>query len=142
MIIDKSDNHEYFCHKYKLSKKIKNRFLNIANNLNFLEKNFFLNNHQIKKQLYLSNLESVKDLLLFSFFYNETSHPQDIKSALSYLNKCEKPKFPLSGDVLKNYGYESGEKLGKVLKQIEEKWILNNFYLEEEVIQKILNKKN
>ena len=142
LIVDNSDNYEYFSHKYKLSKKIRNRFSNIANNLNFLEKNYFLNNYEIKKQLYLSSLENVKDLLLFSFFYNEKYQAQDIKNALSYLNKCEKPKFPISGDTLKSYGYESGEKLGQVLKKIEEKWILNNFSLEEEAIRKILNKKN
>ena len=52
------------------------------------------------------------------------------------------PKFPISGDYLKKYGYETGNALGKKLKSLEEKWIANNFVLDEEVLKKSLNKIN
>ena len=52
------------------------------------------------------------------------------------------PKFPISGDYLKERGYKSGPDLGKKLKFLEEKWIENNFMLDEKEIEKFLKKKN
>ena len=63
-----------------------------------------------------------------------------MKKLLNYVNSCEIPKFPISGDYLKKHGYETGQELGKKLKSLEEKWIENNFVLDEEVLKKSLNK--
>ena len=59
---------------------------------------------------------------------------------IEYVAKCEVPKFPISGDYLKKYGYETGEMLGKKLKSLEEKWIENDFIIEKKIIEKTLNK--
>ena len=64
----------------------------------------------------------------------------NVKKLLNYVNSCETPKFPISGDYLKEHGYETGPELGKKLKSLEEKWIANNFVLDEELLQKSLNK--
>ena len=54
------------------------------------------------------------------------------------MNRCEVPKFPISGDYLKEHGYKTGEPLGKKLKSLEEKWIKNNFIIEKEAIEESL----
>ena len=59
---------------------------------------------------------------------------------LIYLESCKVPKFPISGDYLKNYGYETGETLGRKLKSIEELWIENDFIIKKEMLDKTLNK--
>ena len=59
-----------------------------------------------------------------------------------YVEKCEIPKFPISGEDLKKYGYESGEKLGKKLQSLKEKWIENNFVLDKKTIERSLSKLN
>ena len=42
LIIDQSNNYEYFCYKYKVSNNIKNRFKNISKNFeNLKSKKFY-----------------------------------------------------------------------------------------------------
>ena len=64
----------------------------------------------------------------------------NIEKLISYVNTCEVPKFPISGDYLKQHGYETGKILGKKLKSLEEKWIENNFIIEKKMIDKSLGK--
>ena len=78
LVVDSSDNYEYFCHKYKTSRKIKDRFSNIANNLNALKNKDFLQEKNIKKYLYFNNKDSVFDLLLFAFFINDQIQNLDL----------------------------------------------------------------
>ena len=70
LIIDQTNNYEYFCHKYKTSNSIKNRFKNISINFENLEKKEFYSEENIKKLIYLSSKDYVKDLLLFSICIN------------------------------------------------------------------------
>ena len=65
-----------------------------------------------------------------------------IEKLINYVSVCKIPKFPISGDYLKKHGYETGRELGKKLKSLEEKWIANNFVLDEEVLKKSLKKIN
>ena len=94
----------------------------------------------IKKLIYFSSKYYVKDLLLFSICINKKTNISDIEKLINYANTCKIPKFPISGDYLKKYGYESGLTLGKKLKSLEEKWIENNFIIEKKVIDKSLGK--
>ena len=90
--------------------------------------------------IYLSNKKYVKDLLLLSICINKKINILEIEKLIEYVAKCEVPKFPISGDYLKKYGYETGEMLGKKLKSLEEKWIENDFIIEKKIIEKSLNK--
>ena len=84
----------------------------------------------------------MKDLLLFSTCLNEKIETLNVEKLLDYVNNCEIPKFPISGDYLKKHGYETGQELGKKLKLLEEKWIANNFVLDKAILKKSLNKIN
>jgi len=53
LIVDQSNNYEYFCHKYKTSNKIKNRFENISTNFQNLQCNKFYAEENIRKLIYL-----------------------------------------------------------------------------------------
>ena len=132
LIVDESNNYEYFCHKYKTSNNIKNRFRNISINFENLKSNKFYTEKNIKKLIYLlKNKNDVRDLLLFSLFINSKTEILDIEKLMDYLNTCKIPKFPISGDYLKKYGYKTGQSLGQKLKSLEEKWVENNFVMEE-----------
>ena len=142
LIMDESNDYEYFCHKYKISNKIKNRFKYIAKNYeNVKSKNFF-SEENIKKEIYLSSKNNVIDLLLFSTCINKGLEPFDIEKLIKYIKIYKVPKFPISGDYLKEHGYESGQELGKKLKLLEEEWIKNNFVLDKKLLEKSLNKIN
>jgi len=45
------------------------------------------------------------------------------------------PKFPISGNYLKEQGYHDGILLGDKLKKLEEKWINNNFVIDKNDIK-------
>ena len=94
------------------------------------------------KYIYFLGKDVIRDLLLFSLFVNKKNNYLTVKELLHYTEKCEIPKFPITGNYLKKLGYETGRVLGKKLKSLEEKWIANNFILEEEVIKKSLEKTN
>ena len=134
LIVDKSNNFEYFCHKYKTSNSIKNRLNAISQNFeNIKNKNFFTKQN-IKKQIYILGKDTVLDLLLFSLSINKFKN-FDVMQLVDHIQKSETPKFPISGNYLKEQGYESGEMLGTKLRKLEEKWINNNFVIDKEDIK-------
>ena len=138
LIVDESNNYEYFCHKYKTSNNIKNRFRNISINFENLKSKKFYTEKNIKKLIYLlKNKNDVRDLLLFSLFINSKTEILDIEKLMDYLNTCKIPKFPISGDYLKKYGYKTGQSLGQKLKSLEEQWVENNFVIEEKWIRNL-----
>ena len=140
LTLDESNDYEYFCHKYKTSNIIKSRFKNISVNFeNFKNKKFYTEEN-IKKLIYLSNKNDVRDLLLFSICINNKIEKFTIEKLLNYISICKKPKFPVSGDFLKEHGYESGKALGKKLKLLEENWIKNNFVIDKKMLEKSLGK--
>ena len=141
-IIDQSNDFEYFCHKYKASNSIKSRFKNISQNYENLKSKKFYSEENVKKFIYLFGKNNVIDLLLFSICVNNKIKISDIEKLINYANTCKIPKFPISGDYLKKYGYESGLTLGKKLKSLEEKWIENNFVMDKKVVEKSLGKAN
>jgi len=140
LILDQTNNYEYFCHKYKTANSIKNRFKNISINFENLKSNKFYSETNIKKLIYLSNKDYVRDLLLFSICINNKIKILNIEKLIDYIANCKIPKFPISGDYLKKHGYETGLVLGKKLKSLEEKWIENNFILEKKTVEKSLDK--
>jgi len=140
LIVDQSNNYEYFCHKYKTSNKIKNRFENISTNFQNLQSKKFYAEENIRKLIYLLSKDYVRDLLLFSICANNKIETLSIEKLIDYVSTCKIPKFPISGDYLKKHGYETGHALGKKLKSLEEKWIENNFIMEKKVVEKSLGK--
>ena len=140
LIVDQSNNYEYFCHKYKTSNKIKNRFENISTNFQNLQSKEFYAEENIRKLIYLLSKDYVRDLLLFSICANNKIETLSIEKLIDYVSTCEVPKFPISGDYLKKHGYKTGQVLGKKLKSLEEKWIENNFIMEKKVVEKSLGK--
>tara|TARA_B100000029_G_scaffold347817_1_gene340145 strand:+ start:2154 stop:3443 length:1290 start_codon:yes stop_codon:yes gene_type:complete len=140
LILDDTNDYEYFCYKYKTSNAIKNRFKNISKNFENIKKKKFYTEENIKKLIYLSNKKDVEDLLLFSACINNKIKTSTIESLLVYVKNCKIPKFPVSGDYLKKHGYETGQSLGNKLKFLEEKWIENNFVIDQKMLDKSLSK--
>lgn len=140
LIVDQSNNYEYFCHKYKTSNNIKNRLKNISINFENIKSKKFYSEENIKKLIYLLDKDYVRNLLLFSICANNKLKILSIEKLMDYVSTCEIPKFPISGDYLKKHGYKTGEALGKKLKLLEEKWIENDFIMEKKEVEKSLSK--
>jgi len=133
LIVDQSNNYEYFCHKYKTSNIMKNRFKNISTNIVNLKNKNFYSEKNIRKLIYITDKDHVRDLLLFLMFENKKIKSLDVEKLLYYLNNCKVPKFHISGEDLKTQGYVTGEELGKKLKSLEQEWIENDFITKKNI---------
>ena len=142
LIIDESNNYEYFCHKYKTSNNIKIKLKNISKNYDNLKSKKFYNEKNIKKLIYLSSKKEVIDLLLFSLSLNNIVKISIVENLINFASNWVVPKFPISGEYLKEIGYKDGINLGKKLKSLEKTWIENNFFIELNQTNKSLNKDN
>ena len=138
LVVDQSDGYEYFCHKYKVSNNVRKRFKNISKNYENLKNNKFYLEENLKKLIYFLGKGYVLDLLLFSVLINVKKKQINIEHLIDYVTKTEIPKFPISGDFLKKYGYDTGVELGKKLNNLKEQWIENNFIIDDKVVKKNL----
>ena len=140
LILDETKDYEYFCYKYKTSNDLKNKFVNILKNYNSIKNKNFFSQDNIKKLIYFTNKKSVQDTLLFSIHLNKKTDLSNLEKLIDYVNTCKVPKFPISGEDLKKYGYETGKELGKKLQALEERWIKNNFVIDKDNLKKTLEK--
>jgi len=140
LIIDESNNNEYFCHKYKTSNALNIRLMNIKSNFEKFKNKKFYSEENIKKLIYLSNKKDVLDLLLFSICLKNISEEGVVDNLFNCIKNFKIPIFPISGDDLKQHGYKTGHELGAKLKSLKLKWIEDNFVINKKLIIKSLSK--
>tara|TARA_Y100000591_G_scaffold323127_1_gene340432 strand:+ start:1713 stop:2954 length:1242 start_codon:yes stop_codon:yes gene_type:complete len=141
LLLDSSNNHEYFFHKYNVSNTIKNEinlFFKVLKDIK-LNKEFFLKN--LKKNIFKYGKDNLKNLLLIESSISKKNNNSSIKSIFEEIHNTNIPKFPLTGNDLINKGVKEGKKVGEILDRIEKKWIENDFKIKEEEI-KILIQQN
>ena len=105
LILDQTNNYEYFCHKYKTSNSIKNKFESISVNFENLKSKKFYLEENIKKLIYLSNKDYARDLLLFSVCTNNKIKTLNIKRLIdigTYRGVRHKKGLPVNGQNTKN----------------------------------------
>ena len=145
LTVDESDNYQYFSYKYNLPNKIKKRLNFIQQNIKHTFEENFYNETELKKLLYYYDNENIKDVILFSYFINAKSKISLIEKSLHFLENQKKPIFPITSNYLiNNYEFKEGPKLGRTIKQLESFWIKNNFKINNQEINKVLEnvKKN
>tara|TARA_X000001036_G_scaffold27266_1_gene22645 strand:- start:444 stop:1718 length:1275 start_codon:yes stop_codon:yes gene_type:complete len=138
MIVDESDNTDYFIYKFNISKKDQKRLRLIdlfyktnMNIKNFTEKNF-------NKIFYYNGKQAVIDIINFKLFKSNKVEKNLIKLMEVYKDKI-KPTMPVGANVLMSkYNIPEGKILGKKLKSIEELWVQNGFQISDKQIQKII----
>ena len=142
LLIDDSNNHEYFCHKYKTSNAFKKKLEVLSRYLKEykLDKNFFKNN--LKKNVYFLGKDNLKEFnTLIFFIYKEIKYNEYLKINQN-IESITVPKFPYDGKYLKNKGLVEGIKIGSILKEIEIQWVRNNYSLEEKDLTDLIKKNN
>ncbi len=138
MIIDGTDNTDYFIYKFNLSKKDQKRLKLIdffykekANIKNFTEKNF-------NKIFYYNGRQTVVDIINFKLFTSIKVEKKLLKLIKIYENKVL-PTFPIGANmIMTKYNIPEGKTLGNKLKLIEETWVQNSFQISEKQILKII----
>ena len=78
------------------------------------------------------------DLIDFNLLYFKQS--KKLSELKNYFEKLDKPEFPIKAQLLINdYGLKEGRELGQKLKNLEIKWIENNFNLSKKDMEKVLS---
>ena len=139
MIIDGSDNVNYFIYKFNISKKDQKRILflksfssKIVTSKTYSEKN-------LNKVFYFNGREALMDIIYFKIFKSNKVDNKLIKLVNDFKDK-EIPVMPIKAKTLiEKYNIPEGRELGNKLKTIEEVWTNNNFQISDKEIQKIVN---
>ena len=140
MIIDDSDNVDYFLFKFNVSKVNKKRILFLKNFYDKkVNKNYF-SEKNLWKIFYYNGKQSLQDLLYFEIFKSKNINKKLI-NLFDFFKDKEVPVFPIKAkNLIEKYKVPEGKLLGIKLKRIEEKWINNDFNVsEKEVTQLIKN---
>jgi len=138
MIIDGTDNADYFLFKFNLSKKNQKRIKMInefyREKINI--KSFSENN--MNKILYYSGKQAVIDIINFRIISLKKVDEKLLKLRKQYENKTI-PKISIGADTLMSkYKIPEGKQLGKKLKMIEEEWVKNNFKISDQEVEYIV----
>ena len=134
MIIDGTDNVNYFIYKFNISKKDQKRllFLNDFYTQKITKKN-------LNKILYTNGRQAVMDIIYFKIFKSKKVD-NALLIMIEIFKEKEIPIIPLNTiELMKKYNIVEGKELGNKLKKLEELWINNNFEINEKEVEKIIN---
>ena len=140
MIIDGSDNVDYFLYKFNISKKDQKRIKIIDEFYKDKISSKSFSENSLNKIFYFKGKQSLIDILSFWIF---TSRKID-KKILNFIDQFRSkdlPNMPFGAKFLMDkYQIPEGKNLGNKLRDIEEEWVNNNFKLSEKQIDKIVNR--
>ncbi len=142
LIIDDTDNHLYFSHKYKISNLLKEYLIFIHSHFIQVKKNKNFFGKDLKKNIFYHGKRRMTSLAKFYFISKNKKNYLDLKNILNNISSVSIPKFPITGTYLLEKGFKSGRKIGEVLKEAEKLWIKNNFDLKDEELSNLLKKYN
>ena len=138
LIADGTDNADYFIYKFNISKKDQkrilflNEYLKNKNNEKFNTKNLW-------KILYFNGKDSLLDLINFHIFKSKKVDKK-LENFLSFFKDKKVPTLPLkAATLMAKYNIPEGKELGLKLKQIENKWVDNDFRITEKEVEKIIS---
>ena len=139
MIIDGSDNTDYFLYKFNMSKKaqkrikiIDNFYKDKINSKIFTEKN-------MNEIFYYDGKQAVVDILNFRIIKSKKIEKVLTELAEQYKNKLI-PTMPIGADILMTkYKIPKGKQLGEKLKIIEKEWVKNSFQISDQEVNSIIN---
>jgi len=139
LLIDNSDNCEFFLYKFKFSNRDKNRILFLLNKYKKTNIKELLNEKKLVKLAYFDNIVAIIDLLVFLTFAIEDVDVLIVEKHVSFLDKLRLPVFPITAEYLKlKYNFSESKELGLALKELEKSWIDNDFIIDKNEIKNIL----
>ena len=138
LVIDGTDNADYFLYKFKISNKDKKRLKLIdlfyrekVTLNNFTEKN-------LNKFFYFNGRQAVIDIINFKIFTSNKVEKKLIKLLDTYKERVI-PTLPIGADqLMSKFQIPEGKTLGKKLKKIEETWVQNGFQISDKQVQQIV----
>ena len=137
LLIDLKSNYEYFCHKYKISNKIKEELSLLGANFKIFnsDKEFF--KKKLKSNLYYLGANNMKILYSLNLLNKKKFSKKEIE-LFKFIDNLSIPQFPYDGKTLIKKGFMEGNKIGKILDEAEKFWIQNDFNISSDEFEKIV----
>ena len=135
LIIDETNNSEFFLYKFNMSNESKKR-------INFLkeiydksnDKDIFSKNN-LQKIFYFQGKSYLLDVIDFQLFRSNKKSNKLIELK-KHFEKLEKPMFPIKAKIImEKYNLKEGKELGQKLKYLENLWLENSFNISEKEVE-------
>jgi len=137
MLIDDTDNVEYFLFKFNLSSIDKKRILFLSKFYKQKLNKIFFSKNNLWKIFYYNGKQSLFDLIYFEIFKSKKINKKLI-TLLEFFKDKEVPVFPVKAvNLMEKYNVPEGKQLGLKLKKIEKQWIKNDFTVSDNEIEQI-----
>ena len=139
LIIDNSDNTNYFLYKFNLSKKDQKRIRIIYNFYKDKITNKSFDKKKLNKIFYYDGKQAVEDILCFKII-NSKNTDKKLFGLFELYQNMSLPIMPIGANILMTkYQIPEGKQLGSKLKMIEEQWVQNDFRISEQQVKNIIN---
>ena len=140
LLVDEKDNYEYFCHKYKVSNKLRKDLSFVAvNYVKFKREKKYLKK-DLKKNVYSLGKNNIKKLLIFIYCTDPKFSIELLTKIVEEIKKMDIPNFPFNGQYLIDQGLQDGRKIGYALKELKREWVQKDFNLKTNEISSIVEK--
>ena len=138
MIIDETDNDEYFLYKFNISNEEKKRIKFLKDIFSKpLDKRIF-EEKNLWKILYFNNNSLLNDLINFQIFKSKKEDKKLIKLKEFFSSQVPPKLHVKAKSLMEKFNLKEGKELGDKLKQIETTWVNNSFKISDDQIEKII----
>ena len=138
MVIDETDNSDYFLYKFNISKKDKKRIKSIDNFYKEKINSKTFTKDSMNKVFYFYGKETTLDILNHRLIKLKKVDAF-LKELIEYYENKKMPIMPVTADLLmKKYSIPESKELGKKLNAIEQEWVKNNFTISNQQIDHIV----
>ena len=139
LIIDETDNTDYFIYKFNISKKDQKRIKDIDEFYKDKLTSKTFNENNLNSIFYYKGKEALIDILYFKLFKSKKFDNHLIELTKLFKEKSI-PIMPIKADILMSkYKIPEGKILGNKLKLIEDIWVKNNFKISDNEVDNIIN---
>ena len=139
MVLDKTDNTDYFIYKFNISKKNQKRIKIIDNFYKEKIKSKTFTEDEMNKIFYFDGRQAVIDILNYQLIQSKKID-QRLNELIDLYKHKIMPKMPIGAEILmKKFNIPEGKQLGLKLKLIEEEWVRNNFNISDKQVNNIIN---
>ena len=135
LIVDETDNSDFFLYKFKMSNEAKSRINFIKEIYNKFDDKDSFSNKNLQKIFYYQGKTYLLDAIDFKLFISNKKNSK-LLELKKYFENLEKPKFPIKAKIMmEKYNLKEGKELGQKLKSLENLWVENNFNISEKEVE-------
>jgi len=137
MIIDETDNSDYFLYQFNVSNETKKRINFLKESYCKLQDKNTFSKKNLQKIFYFYGKLFLEDMIDFQLFITGKNNKKLIELK-EYFKNLEKPKFPIKANIImEKYKIKEGRELGQKLRYLENLWVENSFKITDKEIDKV-----